>query len=87
MDNLIDIFEQEALEIGLEEKRWCHEFRKILLARGCGKYTTELGAETNYMKLKREIQKQYGLTCTGYSEIFSNSRPDRTINLVATSER
>ena len=43
MDNLIDIFERQALEIGLEEKRWCHEFRKNLLDRGCGKYTTELG--------------------------------------------
>ena len=60
----------------MEEKRWCHEFRKILLDRGCGKYNTELGAETNYMKLKKEIQKQYGLTCTGYSERFSNARPD-----------
>jgi hypothetical protein len=29
------------------------------------------------MKLKKEIQKQYGLTCTGYSERFSNAGPDK----------
>ena len=77
IDNLIDIFEREAIEIGLEGKRWCHEFRKILLDRGCDHYTTELGAETDYVKLKKEIQKHYGLTCAGYSDRFWNMRPDK----------
>ncbi|XP_059160902.1 uncharacterized protein LOC131944361 [Physella acuta] len=75
MEVVVDIFEREAREIGLEDKFWCHEFRKVLLDLGCESWLTELGAEENYGKMKREVLKHFGLTEQGYSEKFNSAQP------------
>ena len=75
LEVVVDIFEREAREIGLEDKFWCHEFRKVLLDRGCESWLTELGAEENYGKLKAEVLKHFGLTEQGYGEKFNSSQP------------
>jgi Zinc knuckle len=75
MEVVVDIFEREAREIGLEDKFWCHEFRKVLLDIGCESWLTELGAEENYGKLKREVLKHFGLTEQGYSDKFNSAQP------------
>lgn len=76
MEVVIDIFEREAKEIGLEDRYLCHEFRKVLVDRGVSAFLTELGAEENYKKLKEEVLKHFGLTESGYSNKFFQSFPD-----------
>jgi hypothetical protein len=76
MEVVIDIFEREAREVGLDHRYWCHEFRKVLLDRGCDAWLTELGAEEDYTKLKREVLKHFGLTESGYSNRFNSSKPN-----------